>query len=64
MSVNAKGLSTLNLEGEIVSEMATLMIASKKPECVRIPHFQSPKVQNALLESKNNFLREETSIEK
>lgn len=41
----------LQLKGEVVSQMSTLMISSKQPERVWIPDLQGPEVQDALPQS-------------
>jgi hypothetical protein len=40
-------------EGEVVGQMAALVVSSKKPEGVGVPDLQGPEVQNALRVSAN-----------
>jgi hypothetical protein len=39
---------TLQLEREVVGQVATLMVTPQQPKRVGIPDLQSPKIQNAL----------------
>lgn len=39
---------TLQLEGEIISQMATLVVTTKKPQAVWIPDLQGPEVEHTL----------------
>jgi hypothetical protein len=38
----------LELEGEVICQMATLVITTHKPESVGIPNLEGPKVENTL----------------
>ena len=39
---------TLELEGEVVCEMATLVVSSQQPERVGVPDLQGPEVEDTL----------------
>lgn len=39
---------TLQLEGEVISQMTTLVVSSEQPKRIRVPDLQRPEVQNAL----------------
>lgn len=48
--VNSFGVLVLALEfkGEVICQMATLVVAPKQPQGVWIPDLESPQIQNAL----------------
>lgn len=39
---------TLELEGEVVGQMSTFMVAPQKPQGIRVPNLESPQVKDAL----------------
>ena len=46
---------TFELESEVVRQMPTFMVASKKEKGIWVPHFQGPQVQHALLKYDDSF---------
>lgn len=55
---------TLELEGEVVSQMATLVVASQKPQCLGVVDLEGPQVENtfdAKVSSVNVVAEEEVS---
>lgn len=38
----------LELEGEVISQMATLMVTTHEPESVGVPDLETPKVEDTL----------------
>ena len=39
---------TLQLEGEVISQMTTFVVSSEQPKRIGVPNLQRPQVQNAL----------------
>lgn len=38
----------LQLEGEVVCQMPTFVVASQEPKCIGVPYLQSPEIEHAL----------------
>lgn len=39
----------LQLEGEIVGQVAALVVTAKQVQCFRVPNFEGPEVEHALI---------------
>lgn len=39
---------TLQLEGEVISQMATLVVTTEEPQAVWVPYLQGPEVKHTL----------------
>ena len=46
---------TLELEGEVVGQMTTLVVASKQEQCVRVPDLERPQVENTLRSANHSY---------
>lgn len=39
---------TLKLEGEVIGQVAALVVAAKQPKAIWVPNFKSPQIQDTL----------------
>jgi len=65
----SRSVSTFDFEGEIISQMAAFVVATKEPKCRWIPNLKCPKVKNTLHETgirkgREKYGKIDTSMEK